>query len=151
MEVFAIRNAEIDDIEILVQFNSQMAMETENKLLDRSVLKEGLQKALQQNHFCRYFVAEIKGEVIGQTMLTYEWSDWRNGQIWWLQSVFVDKKYRQKGVFRALYSHIKALAKSLTQVRALRLYVKNDNNQGQTVYKQLGLYPAGYHIYEDEW
>ncbi len=146
-----VRQARTEDLEFLVENNRQMALETESKELDRDVLRLGVQRALAQTDSCIYFVAEIEGKPVGQTMITFEWSDWRDGWIWWLQSVYVLSDYRNRGVFRTMYQHIKLTATKGKNVRALRLYVKGTNFSGISVYKKLGMNSTGYLIYEEEW
>ena len=117
-----IRKASIYDIPILVNNNQELALETENIQLHRETLLAGVSNSLKRED-CHYFVAELNGEVVGQTMITYEWSDWRNGVMWWIQSVYVQPEHRKKGVFRSLFKHIEHLAKNYSDVKALRLYV----------------------------
>ena len=99
-----IREAHTDDLSILVENNLALAKETESLNLDKDVLRKGIEQALSREE-CHYFVAVISGKVVGQTMITYEWSDWRNGVIWWIQSVYVFPEYR-KQVFSGPYSNI---------------------------------------------
>ena len=97
-----IRHASINDIPVLAQNNQALARETENIQLHSEILLAGISTALKRED-CHYFVAVLNGEVVGQTMITYEWSDWRNGVMWWIQSVYVQPEYRKKGIFRSLY------------------------------------------------
>ena len=142
-----IREASINDITILAQNNQALARETENIQLHNEILFAGVSNALQRED-CHYFVAELNGEVVGQTMITYEWSDWRNGVMWWIQSVYVKPEHRKKGVFRSLFKHIERLAKNNSDVKALRLYVMGNNLSGKITYKNLGMQDSGYIIYE---
>ncbi len=144
-----IREAHKGDLAILVQNNLALAEETEALQLDAEVLREGIEQALKREE-CHYFVSEIANKVVGQTMITYEWSDWRNGIIWWIQSVYVHPDYRKQGVFRTLFTHIEKLAKIHPQVKALRLYVMRDNNAGQGTYQSLGMNNSGYIVFEKE-
>jgi GNAT superfamily N-acetyltransferase len=96
-------------------------------------------------------VAEADGRVVGTTMLTYELTDWRDGVIWWLQSVFIEPEQRRHGVFRAIYRHIEALARAHSDVRGLRLYVHRDNARAMQTYESLGMEKAGYELYEHDW
>ena len=146
-----VRQAQTDDLEFLVKNNRRMALETESKELDVDVLRQGVKRALAQSDSCIYFVAEIEGKQVGQTMITFEWSDWRNGWIWWLQSVYVLPNYRNRGIFRTIYQHIKSTAHKVKNVRALRLYVKGTNFSGISVYEKLGMISSGYLVYEEEW
>ena len=144
-----IREACKNDIAILVHNNMSLAKETESLELNKYVLEEGIKHALKHEE-CHYFVALIDGEVVGQTMITYEWSDWRNGNIWWMQSVYVHLGYRKRGVFRSLFLHIESIARSHPQVKALRLYVMNNNIIGHRTYQRLGMSDSGYIVYEKE-
>ena len=142
-----IREAGKTDIPILAQYNQALAHETENIKLNTKTILSGVSKALDRED-CHYFVAEFNGEVAGQIMITHEWSDWRNGVIWWIQSVYVRPEYRNKGVFRALFNHIEHLARNLPDVKALRLYVMQDNESGKNTYKALGMLDSRYIVYE---
>ena len=144
-----IRAANKGDLAILVQNNQALAEETEALLLDKDVLREGIEQALKREE-CHYFVAVIGEKVVGQTMITYEWSDWRNGIIWWIQSVYVLPAQRKQGIFRVLFKHIENLAKVNPQVKALRLYVMHNNNAGKDTYQSLGMNDSGYIVFEKE-
>ena len=144
-----IREANKGDLAILVQNNQALAEETEALLLDKDVLREGIEQALKREE-CHYFVAVFGEKVVGQTMITYEWSDWRNGIIWWIQSVYVLPAHRKQGIFRVLFKHIENLAKVNPQVKALRLYVMHNNNAGQDTYQSLGMNDSGYIVFEKE-
>ena len=144
-----IREANKGDLAILVQNNQALAEETEALLLDKDVLREGIEQALKREE-CHYFVAVIGEKVVGQTMITYEWSDWRNGIIWWIQSVYVLSTHRKQGIFSVLFKHIENLAKVNPQVKALRLYVMHNNNAGQDTYQSLGMNDSGYIVFEKE-
>ena len=145
----SIREANKGDLAILVQNNQALAEETEALLLNKDVLREGIEQALKRKE-CHYFVAVIGEKVVGQTMITYEWSDWRNGIIWWIQSVYVLPAHRKQGIFRVLFKHIENLAKVNPQVKALRLYVMHNNNSGQDTYQSLGMNESGYIVFEKE-
>ena len=144
-----IREANKGDLTILVQNNQALAEETEALLLDKDLLREGIEQALKRVE-CHYFVAVVGEKVVGQTMITYEWSDWRNGIIWWIQSVYVLSAHRKQGIFRVLFKHIENLAKVNPQVKALRLYVMHNNNAGQDTYQSLGMNDSGYIVFEKE-
>ena len=144
-----IREANKGDLAILVQNNQALAEETEALLLDIDILREGIEQALTREE-CHYFVAMISEKVVGQTMITYEWSDWRNGIIWWIQSVYVLPAHRKQGIFGVLFKHIQNLAKVNPQVKALRLYVMHNNNAGQDTYQSLGMNDSGYIVFEKE-
>lgn len=146
-----IRDATMDDVRTIVEFNRRLARESEHKELDVAVLTLGVERAISQPAYCRYFIAEIGGEVVGQTMITYEWTDWRNGVLWWIQSVYVDERFRGRGVFRALHQHIRTLAHSSANVRGLRLYVEEKNTPALATYRKLGMSPSGHLVYEEDW
>jgi len=143
-----IRNAEARDLDFIACGNAAMALETEHKRLDPETVRNGVQAAFGNAARARYFVAEIDGRVVGQLMLTYEWSDWRNGDFWWIQSVYVAPEARRQGVFRALYGHVERLAQSTPGVCGLRLYVENDNMRAQRTYLGCGMVNAGYLVME---
>ncbi|MDH5763659.1 MAG: GNAT family N-acetyltransferase [Nitrospinota bacterium] len=145
-----IREGRPEDASIIAEYNQRMALETEGKELDSKTVTQGVLQGLLQPDKCRYFVAEAQGSVIGQAMVTYEWSDWRNGDLWWIQSVYVHPGHRRQGVFTQLYRHIETLARNNGNVRGLRLYVEEENAAGQAVYQKLGMSHAGYHVYERE-
>jgi GNAT superfamily N-acetyltransferase len=149
-----IRDARPDDRDVIVEFNARLAEETEGKALDHAILTRGVIAALDEPDRLRYWVAEPEtepGRVIGQAAVTREWSDWRAGWIWWLQSVYVHQDYRGRGVFRALHARIRELARQSVDVIGLRLYVEVSNDPAQRVYQSLGMKPGGYDVYEDLW
>ena len=143
-----LRPARPDDAATLIDFNAAMALETEHLALDRAVLSVGVRAGLADANKARYFVAEVGGRVVGQLMLTLEWSDWRNGEIWWIQSVYVHPDLRRRGVFAALYRHVEQLAREAGAV-GLRLYVVRDNATGQATYRQLGMELTEYLVMEN--
>ena len=149
-----IRPAEFADWPIIAEFNTCLADETEHKQLNPDTITIGVQTLLSRPQLGRYFVACLEDRVIGQIMHTREWSDWRNGEIWWLQSVYVLGEFRQQGVFRALFAHLERLARSSPTVIGLRLYVEEHNTLAQEAYVKLGLKKAGYtvmeHIFRNE-
>ena len=136
-----IRKAELNDLERIVEFNYNLAFETEDKLLDKNILYKGVKALLEDKSKGVYHVCEVNGEVVGQIMYTYEWSDWRNGLFIWVQSVYVDKEYRGKGVFKGLYNHVKEMCD------------KDENICGisaQKTYESLGMERCNYYMYEYE-
>jgi ribosomal protein S18 acetylase RimI-like enzyme len=142
-----VRNATAADIDLLVQFNAAMARETEAKVLDPAVLRAGVAAVLAEAHRGFYLIAELAGEVAGCLMITYEWSDWRNGDWWWLQSVYVRPEHRRAGVFRALYAEVERLAAARADVVGVRLYVERDNAHAQRTYESLGMREDLYRMY----
>lgn len=143
-----IRQAGLADEEVVIDFNCRLAEESESKQLDRATVQLGVRAILGNSRYGRYFVACIDGRVVGQMMHTFEWSDWRNGEIWWLQSVYVHPDFRRQGVFRQLIQHLQAEAAASPGVAGLRLYVEEHNQSAQITYEQLGLKPAGYVVME---
>ncbi|HEX6832622.1 MAG TPA: GNAT family N-acetyltransferase [Rudaea sp.] len=145
-----LRPATRDDIEILVRFNAAMALETEHKTLRPEVLRPGVTAVFDEPRRGFYLVAERGEEVIGCLMITYEWSDWRNGDWWWFQSVYVAPAHRRGGVFGALYREVERRARATAGVIGLRLYVERDNAAAQRTYAALGMTETAYRLYETE-
>ena len=133
-----IRAAEVADIPFLVECNAAMALETEHKTLDHDVLMRGTQAVFDDSRRGFYLVAEYDGQPAGCLLVTYEWSDWRNGDWWWFQSVYVAKAARRTGVFRALYADVERRARAAGAV-GMRLYVERDNERAQQTYASLGM------------
>ncbi len=150
---YHVRPALPGDLAVIVDFNRRLALETESKTLDERILEAGVERALADPDRLRYWVAETPGpaRVVGQAAVTREWSDWRNGWVWWFQSVYIAEAERGRGVFRALFHQIRALAWSDPDVIGLRLYVEEANARAQAVYEALGMRPGGYQVYEDLW
>ncbi len=144
-----VRQANPNDVTALVENNLALARETENYHLNKDILRDGIEQALKREE-CHYFVALTDKIIVGQAMITYEWSDWRNGIIWWIQSVYVLPEYRQQGIFRSIFMHMENLARNHPQVKVLRLYVKKNNHTGQNTYQSLGMRHSGYIVYEKE-
>jgi GNAT superfamily N-acetyltransferase len=146
---FSIREARPGDASIIAAYNSAMAQETEDKQLDPGRVGPGVDALLNDRSMGRYWVAEGHRQVIGQLMVTYEWSDWRNGTIWWIQSVYVHPDWRRKGVFSGLYRHVESLAEAAPGVIGLRLYVDAENLRAQQTYRALGMVKSDYLVMED--
>ncbi len=148
-----IRDAALADQPTIVEFSRRLALETEDKVLDPAILDAGVAQALADPDRLRFWVAEI-GEpprIVGQAAITREWTDWRNGWLWWLQSVYVAQPDRGCGVFRALFQHIRNEAQADQQVIGLRLYVEDNNHAAMQTYRSLGMNPGGYSVYEVLW
>ncbi|WP_406699793.1 GNAT family N-acetyltransferase [Singulisphaera sp. Ch08] len=141
------------DRDTIVDFNERLAHETEGKSLDRAVLSAGISSALADPERLRYWVAQPSSAapVVGQAAITREWSDWRNGWIWWFQSVYVVPEARGQGVFRALYQQIRAEALAIPDVIGLRLYVEQENHRAQQTYLAMGMRTSGYQVFEEIW
>jgi GNAT superfamily N-acetyltransferase len=144
------RKARLADIAIIAAFNSQLAWETEKLKLDAKTIRCGVRAVLKDTSKGTYFVAEHDGPVIGQLLITYEWSDWRNGNFWWIQSVYVAAEHRKSGVFRALFTHVQNLATSRRDVCGLRLYVEQNNNRAQHTYAKLGMTKTHYEVFKTD-
>ena len=149
MSEFTIRTATADDLDTIVDFNARLAEESEDVFLDRATLRDGVREILSNPARGSYYMACNDGGVVGQMMHTREWSDWRNGDIWWIQSVYVHPDHRRRGVCRALYEHLKALAASDPGVVGLRLYVERENTVAQATYAGLGMRMGGYLVMQD--
>jgi GNAT superfamily N-acetyltransferase len=143
-----IRAATLADAPVVIEFNRLLAQESEGKKLNLSLLAPGVAAGLTDSHKCRYFVAEEDGKVLGQLGVTYEWSDWRNGWLWWIQSVYVRPEARRRGVFRALFKHVEQTARNDPEVIGLRLYVERENHIAQQTYERLGMAETGYFVLE---
>jgi len=141
-----IRPATLDDLDTVVAFNAALAWESERKRLDDAVLRAGVTAALTDAGKGFYVIAERDGETVGQSAVTFEWSDWRNGWYWWIQSVYVKDSARRQGVFTAIYRHIETMALADTSVIGLRLYVEKENARAQQTYQALGLEEEGYFL-----
>jgi GNAT superfamily N-acetyltransferase len=148
MSEIAVRVATAADAEFLVRGNAAMALETEHLSLDLDRLRDGVHALFEQSGRGVYYVAELDGQRAGQMMITYEWSDWRNGLFWWIQSVYVEPRFRSQGVFKAVYRHVENLARTTPGVCGLRLYVENSNSQAQEIYQRLGLQRTAYQMFE---
>ena len=140
---FAIRAATIADLDSLVVNNVTMAKESEDLGLDPAVVRCGIERLLRDPHRGRYLVAvDHTDAVVGQLMLTLEWSDWRDGWWWWVQSVYVAQAWRRRGVYRALHDHVVAEASTHDDVCGLRLYVEPDNVVARATYARLGMHES---------
>jgi RimJ/RimL family protein N-acetyltransferase len=144
----SVRRATIADLGKLVDFNAGIARETEGRELDPKVLKAGIARLLEDSSLGFYTVAETAGEVVGCTLITFEWSDWRNGLIWWIQSVYVAAHVRGRGVFSAIHRRLDDEARATPGVLGFRLYVEEENHRAQEVYRRRGLERTRYIIFE---
>ena len=144
----SLRDARPEDTDAIAAFNNAMAEETEGLSLDPHRIGPGVERVLADRSLGRYWVAEADGRIVGQIMVTYEWSDWRNGLIWWVQSVYVVPEFRRRGVFSALYRHVESLAAAEDHVCGVRLYVEADNRRARQTYAAMGMTETGYRIME---
>ena len=143
-----IRAGTRDDIETLASFQEAMALETEGRRLHAATIRAGVRGLFDEPSRGRYWIAERGGAPVGSLLLTLEWSDWRNGVFWWIQSVFVPEGHRRTGVFAALYHCVEGEARSTPGVVGLRLYVERENTSAQRVYEALGMQSSSYRFYE---
>jgi GNAT superfamily N-acetyltransferase len=140
------RRAAASDAGTIADFNALMAKETENLELDRERLLQGTDALIADSSKGVYYLAEVNGKVVGQLMITYEWSDWRNATFWWIQSVYVLPDYRKQGIFRTLYQSVESLARTRGDVCGLRLYVDQSNKRAQQTYEALGMQRSHYQM-----
>ena len=143
-----IRRASLADAPVIADFNIRLAEESEHLRLDRACVAAGVAAVLSDASKGIYFVAETDGAVAGQLMITYEWSDWRNGNLWWIQSVYVKEEFRAQGVFKALFRHLENLARTSDDVAGLRLYMHADNERARKTYERLGMKNSNYEVFE---
>jgi ribosomal protein S18 acetylase RimI-like enzyme len=136
------------DVSVIVDFQVAMALETEELDLDREICTRGVQGVFDDPSRGRYFLAESDGTVIASLMITYEWSDWRNGNVWWIQSVYVRPAFRGQRVYAGLYSHVQRLVQADDGIRGIRLYVDRRNVSAQSVYTKLGMNGEHYQVFE---
>jgi GNAT superfamily N-acetyltransferase len=142
------RDAHPGDAPDIVQFQINMARETEDLALDRETCTRGVNAVFDDPSKGRYFVAELDGTVIGSLLITYEWSDWRASMVWWIQSVYVREEHRGTGVYRGLYLHIRQLVEGDPSIAGIRLYVEKRNTRAQAVYSKLGMKGDHYLVFE---
>ena len=149
-----VRLARPEDAATIASFSAAMALETEGRRLDLDRLYEGTIALLESPDRGFFMVAELEQtddrQLLGQLMITYEWSDWRNGVFWWIQSVYVDPAWRRRSVFRRMHETVMATAKTSPNVCGVRLYVEESNSTAQVVYRKVGLTPSSYAIFETD-
>jgi ribosomal protein S18 acetylase RimI-like enzyme len=143
-----IREATASDIDRIAEFQQALASESEGKKLDHELLKQGIREVFQDKDKGFYLLAESDNQVVGGLLITYEWSDWRNATFWWIQSVYVDSRWRRRGVYRALHNHVHSIASSRDDICGIRLYVERNNTVAQQTYDSLGMSQSHYHLYE---
>ncbi len=148
-EQVTIRMGNSDDADTIAIFNVELARESEDIKLDPATVIKGVHALLEQPQYGFYVVAEQDGIILGSLMITYEFSDWRNGVLWWVQSVFVRPEYRRQGVLRNIFTFLREKAKQQGNVCGFRLYVEKNNHNAQTGYERFGMKKAGYDMYED--
>ena len=144
-----IRLAGAGDAAALAGFNAAMALETESRVLEARSLRPGVEAVLRDPGNGFFLVADAGGEIAGALFVTYEWSDWRNGRFWWIQSVYVRPEYRRRGVYRQLHEFVRRRARAEEDVVGLRLYVERDNANARRTYTALGMRETPYRMYEE--
>lgn len=145
---YEVRPARAEEASVLVDFQLRMAAETEDLGLDPATLTGGVAAVFADSTRGRYWVATRSGQIVGGLLVTNEWSDWRNGTVWWIQSVFVEPEWRGRGVYRALYEDLRARVESDSELKGIRLYVDLGNHGAQRAYERLGMSREHYHLYE---
>ncbi|MCX7735600.1 MAG: GNAT family N-acetyltransferase [Candidatus Kapabacteria bacterium] len=150
IENLIVRFGRLDDAKTLAEFNKAMAFESEGIDLDFQNVLSGIKNLMLQTELGFYLIAEIDNKPVGTLMITYEWTDWRDGLFWWIQSVYVIPEMRKRGIYKALYEFVKTLAKSDSRVRGFRLYVDKDNQNAIEVYKKLGMTESNYILFEEK-
>ena len=148
LSVSQYRKAKFKELETIVEFQILMAGETEDLGLDKETLMAGVEAVFEDPGKGTYYVATDNEEVIACLLITPEWSEWRNGTVWWIQSVYVIKQYRGKGVFKGLYQYIKAMVEADETLKGIRLYVETENKKAQAVYEKIGMSAEHYKLYE---
>ncbi len=151
---FIIRTADGDDVDGIARFNINMAMETESKVLEPEIITAGVRGMIENPGRGFYLVVEqfesgVSTPIIASLMVTTEWSDWRNGMFWWIQSVYVLPEWRRNGLYRMLYLEVKNLATKADNICGFRLYVERDNVVAQKTYDALGMDCTHYHLFEE--
>ena len=142
------RDANIRDLLDIVNFQIAMARETEEVDLNRHITTRGVEAVFEDRQLGRYFVAESGADLAGSLLITPEWSDWRNGVVWWIQSVYVRPEFRGRGIYKGLYQHVQRIAESNESVKGIRLYVDRRNTAAQDVYRRLGMNGDHYQVFE---
>lgn len=143
-----VRDADANDLDLLANFQERLALESENVALDPTTVRKGIQAMFEDPTRGKYFIAEVNGSVAGCHSITYEWSDWRNGVVWWIQSVYVVPQHRKNGVFKAMFQNLKNIIETDSQVVGLRLYVDRSNGIAQDVYRSIGMNGDHYSVFE---
>ena len=147
-EEVQVRLARARDAAAIARFNNAMAMETESRTLAETTVNAGVEAVFSSSDKGFYVVAERGGDIVGALMVTHEWSDWRNGFFWWIQSVYVEPELRRRGVYRRLYEFVVEQARAAGDVYGFRLYVERDNAVAQKVYSTLGMGETDYLMFE---
>jgi len=143
-----IEKAREEHIDILIDFQQRLAFESEEVTLNAATIRSGMKAMFADPSKGVYYIAREENEIIGCHMITYEWSDWRNGMVWWLQSVYVKESHRKKGIFKKMYDNVIAIIKNDPSLIGLRLYVDKSNERAMKVYAAMGMDGSHYTVYE---
>ena len=150
--MLTVRKANPADAHIIAENNCAMALETEGKVLDPMQASLGVDGLFEHPQYGFYMIAEQDGEAVASLLVNYEWTDWRNGLIWWIHSVYVRAPFRRQGIYRQMYEHLRGMAKeSDIPVWGLRLYVENENTRAQQTYSDTGMKRCAYQMFEESW
>ena len=149
MTDFLIRKARREDAEVIAGFNQSMAMETEGRYLDDAVIGPGVKGLLENPERGFYLIVEVGQLPVACLLVTYEWSDWRNGMFWWIQSVNVIKDFRRQGIYRRMYEHLKQMAETEGGICGFRLYAENENQRAHATYRAMGMDKCRYQMFEE--
>ena len=148
MNSITVRQATRGDVETIVQFQLAMAWETESMRLDRAIVLSGVHAVFEDPHKGTYYLAAMGNEILGCLMTMPEWSDWRNGTVLWIHSVYVRPEFRRQGAFRSLYQHLKQLVEASPEYQGLRLFVYRDNTIAHEVYRRLEMNDEHYLLFQ---
>ncbi len=148
--IVKVRHAVARDRAAIVAFNQAMALESEERALHLPTLEAGVGRVLDRTGEGFYLVAEADGRTVGSLLVTFEWSDWRNGRFWWIQSVYVLPAFRRRGVYSRLHAWVRDAARAESDACGIRLYVEKDNRGAQATYEALGMSVTDYLLYEEE-
>jgi GNAT superfamily N-acetyltransferase len=143
-----IREAITDDAPHIIDFQLKMALETENVILDKKIITNGVNAVFNDSGKGQYYIIEGEGNIAGSMLTTFEWSDWRNGMVIWFQSVYVLPEFRGKGLFSDLYHYFEEMVSKREDLRGIRLYVDKTNQHAQLVYQKVGMSNEHYEMYE---
>ena len=143
-----IRKAQVEEAPIIIRFQLAMALETENLQLDEAVVMLGVEAVFANSSKGNYYIAEIEGHIVASLLTTFEWSDWRNGTVLWIQSVYVLPEFRKLGIYTLMYQHIQDVVLTDESLKGIRLYAEKSNNTAHLVYEKAGMTAEHYQLYE---
>lgn len=146
--MYQIIDAKKENTNIIADFQQKMAWETEEFKLDEETVLKGVSAVFENPELGRYFVVKSEDKIVASLLITYEWSDWRNAKVWWIQSVYVLPEHRRKGVFKMMYSHIRSIVQKDEKIGGVRLYVDKTNKNAQKTYENVGMNGEHYQLFE---